>query len=247
MESLSALVEFLAPKLRRVKNCRSHEFAVGQLALLLGGTCAEMDESMSLVDGHYARIGETGPLELSRMEEGVLLHNGSPYVCHFSFSEPERDMLLHLTLLSGVDSQDGVKFQPLPAPVDQLLRDKDVQKRLGLKCTRDRLDSNILVASVVHASRRGGVRGLTLPKFLGGLLYNLCVRDTLETMELPCDGKRSDVNQLVIPFLSSLDAQWPILFLNDMEGGGLEFANLSCVDGAEDIDVHFMTHLEPFP
>jgi len=148
------------------------------------------------------------------------------------FPPPEDDMLLHLALLAGKDNEEVKMFQPLSGPILKLLDEPSAQTIFNLNSSSQQASLRITAACMVLASRRDGVRGVNFPEFLGGLLYHLCIRETLQAAELPPELTEYGLDQRKRPYLAPLNVKWTRWVLDDLEGSGLQFAEV--ISGGND-------------
>ncbi|KAG3117206.1 hypothetical protein PI125_g4008 [Phytophthora idaei] len=94
----------------------------------------------------------------------------------------------------------------------------------------------LVVASIVLASRHGGVHGVGLVSFLGVLLYEVGVISEREDLWIPLDLANTTSSKAIIPFLLPPKLTWPEWFLRDWEGTSANFANLVYAADSKNID-----------
>ncbi|EGZ09867.1 hypothetical protein PHYSODRAFT_305242 [Phytophthora sojae] len=212
---LSDMTKYLAPHIRSLKaRIRSVESELGQVSMFLGSTCSVDNSYANLVDGHFACLSESKPFELDLGSGDILFQGDNQWTARCQLPPPERDILLHLTLMgdhdkifddSGEDEEGDGMLRPL-------------------KC------------SLYHSLQDNFFRGTDLR---GRLLYELGVVDKIDAeVDIPSNHAK---NTSTIPFLSAPNTEWPSSFLDAWRGSGAQFANLCRVADSERIDFRFVS------
>ncbi|KAG2897147.1 hypothetical protein JG687_00017892 [Phytophthora cactorum] len=198
---LNNIVDWLGPRMRALRSA-SEVFELGQVALLLSCKCSLADEYTGLIDGHFVRHTLSEPFELEVDSSDRFWLEGKRWIqkCTCTFSPPESDLLLHLVLTAGnVD-------RSLVGPLHEMIQLPALQKVLDSArrgVNDDMKFEALVVASVVLASRHGGVHGVGLASFLGILLYEVGVILEREDLAIPVDLANTAASKVVIPFLTS--------------------------------------------
>ncbi|EGZ18692.1 hypothetical protein PHYSODRAFT_301251 [Phytophthora sojae] len=202
----------------------SEAFELGQFGLLLGCDFSLEDECIGVVTAHYACLKVLKPFILKATD--ILWRDGKQWKPIGAFPPPESDMVLHLALTSGNS------FRPLKQPLYQMMEWPAMKNLLVFDTDRQRSGQVVrfealVTASIVLASRSGGVHGAGLSSFLGVMLYELGVASEIEATQSSLDVEDALLSQVLVPFLSPPNAAWPDWFLSDWENTSAEFADLT--------------------
>ncbi|TMW61879.1 hypothetical protein Poli38472_010942 [Pythium oligandrum] len=207
---------------------RSEEFELGQFALFLCTTFKLAEKHANLIDSHFARLDDRDPIDLTIGSDNNLCVGNVAWEARCVFPSPDDDMLLCLSLTGGPG------FQPLKKPLHKMMETPANRQRMyytnvNVK-TNDGMALEALVsAAMVLASHKGGVGGVAFPAFLGALLFQLGVTRTDEPTALPVVlNKKSGTGtaNIIVPFLSAPNVEWPLWLLEDWQSLGARLDNL---------------------
>ncbi|EGZ09869.1 hypothetical protein PHYSODRAFT_305244 [Phytophthora sojae] len=237
---LSDMTKYLAPHIRSLKaRIRSVESELGQVSMFLGSTCSVDNSYANLVDGHFACLSESKPFELDLGSGDILFQGDNQWTARCQLPPPERDILLHLTLMgdhdkifddSGEDEEGDGMLRPLKCSLYHSLQDnffRGTDLRGMQELNSGRALESLVAGAVVLASHREKFCGVKFPAFLGRQLYELGVVDNIDAeVDIPSNHAK---NASTIPFLSVPNTEWPSSFVDAWRGSGAQFGNLCCV------------------
>ena len=204
---------------KRIKNDNSGFFLNGQVALFLSAsfidTSTEInDENSLLIHRHFANLSEVNPFALY-LEGGDLktddLKIWRPTVM-FSLRD---DILLFLSLMGGYQNyaiEEKATRIPFVTALDKLLKKFNAGKILlsnSRQSSKDGLKlESLLSGAIVLASHANGFEGISIPRLLGELCYELKLSQSPATLiDLPQEF--FDILNTNIPFLGPPNQTWP--------------------------------------
>ncbi|TMW61876.1 hypothetical protein Poli38472_010939 [Pythium oligandrum] len=226
---LDEMVASLAKRAKKLKR-RSDEFNLGQFGLFLCTSFKLANGQYNVIDSHFAQLHDEEPIDLtlSPLEDQGLFVDDTLWESCCVFPSPSDDVLLHLAMTGGP------QFPPLEKAMHNMMKLPSIRQQMYWsnvdQKTNDGMALEALVsAAVVLASHSGGLGGVAFPDFLGRLLYELGVTREATPMDFPVTLINSmhgtGIREVVVPFLSAPNVEWPQWLLEDWKYIGARLDN----------------------